>query len=122
MKSWRTFSVLVGLFAIIGDPIPLSAREPVFQGLGSYSRKITTASPKAERYFNQGLGFYHGFNHGAAIRAFKEVTKIDWKCAMAHWGIELANGPHINFPLGPPPAAVAAWQELKLALPNAEQA
>src|SRR5256714_3693954 len=122
MKSWRTFSVLVGLFAIIGDPIPLSAREPVFQGLGSYSRKITAASPKAEQYFNQGLGFYHGFNHGAAIRAFKEAARIDPKCAMAHWGIALANGPHINFPMVPPPAAEAAWKELTLAKQNTEKA
>src|SRR5256885_2271852 len=122
MKSWRTFSVLVGLLAILGDPIPLSAREPVFQGLGSYSRKITAASPKAEQYFNQGLGFYHGFNHGAAIRAFKEAVRIDPKCAMAHWGIALAHGPHINFPMVPPPAAEAAWKELQLAQQNAEKA
>ena len=34
---------------------------------------------------------------------------------MAHWGIALASGPHINFPLVPPPAAELAWKELKLA-------
>jgi hypothetical protein len=45
----------------------LSAREPLFEGLGSYSRSITTASPKAQQYLNQGLGFYYGFNHDAAI-------------------------------------------------------
>lgn len=122
MKSWRAFSVLVGLLASFGVPIQASAREPVFQGLGAYSRKITTASPRAEKYFNQGLGFYHGFSHGAAIRAFQEAAKADPKCAMAHWGIALANGPHINFPLVPPPAAEAAWKELQLAKQNAEKA
>ncbi|PYI90065.1 MAG: hypothetical protein DME97_18560 [Verrucomicrobia bacterium] len=91
-------------------------------GLGSYSRTVTTKSPKAERYFNQGLGFYHGFNHGAAIRAFKEAVRIDPKCAIAHWGIALANGPHINFPMVPPAAAEAAWKELQLAQQNAEKA
>ena len=48
--------------------ITASAKEPFFEGLGSYKRKITTDSPEAQRYFNQGLAFLHGFNHGAAIR------------------------------------------------------
>lgn len=123
MKSFRfpgkLFIVLAIMLAGVGV---LSAREPVFDGLGSYTRKITTESPKAQQYFNQGLGFYHGFNHGAAIRAFQEAARIDPKCAMAHWGIALANGPHINFPLVPPPAAEAAWKELQLAQQNAEKA
>ncbi|MFN2622313.1 MAG: hypothetical protein ABR611_05655 [Chthoniobacterales bacterium] len=114
--------LLVGITVFFGTVDVLLSAEPLFDGLGSYSRKITTASPKAERYFNQGLGFYHGFNHGAAIRAFKEAAKFDPKCAMAHWGIALANGPHINFPMVPPAAAEAAWKELTLAKQNAEKA
>ncbi len=34
---------------------------------------------------------------------------------MAHWGIALACGPHINLPIVPPPAAELAWKELELA-------
>ena len=45
----------------------LAAKEPLYEGLGSYSRKITTDSPEAQRYFDQGLAFLHGFNHRAAI-------------------------------------------------------
>lgn len=100
----------------------LSAREPVFDGLGTYSRTVTTESPKARRYFTQGLAFYHGFSHGAAIRSFAEAARLDPKCAMAHWGIALASGPHINFPLVPPPAAERAWKELTLAQENAAKA
>lgn len=74
----------------------LTAAEPIFDGLGSYSRKITTSSPDGQRYFDQGLAFYHGFNHGAAIRSFAEAARLDPKCAMAHRGIALAHGPHIN--------------------------
>jgi tetratricopeptide (TPR) repeat protein len=123
MKSFR----FVGSFFVtvtigLGSVGLLSATEPVFDGLGSYSRPVTTESVKARRYFNQGLGFYHGFNHGAAIRAFKEAARLDPKCAMAHWGIALANGPHINFPMMPPPAAEAAWKELQLAQQNADNA
>jgi len=121
MKLSRSIGLFVVSIALGKAPI-LSAREPVFDGLGSYSRKITTASPQAQRYFNQGLGFYHGFNHGAAIRAFKEAARVDPKCAMAHWGIALANGPHINFPMVPPPAAEVAWKELQLAQQHADKA
>jgi tetratricopeptide (TPR) repeat protein len=121
MKSSRCLAgavVIAALFTIATS----SAREPLFEGLGSYTRKVTSASPKGGRYFNQGLGFYHGFNHGAAIRAFKEAARLDPSCAMAYWGIALANGPHINFPMVPPPAAEAAWKALQLAQKNADKA
>lgn len=123
MKSFRFLgSILIAVTIGLGSVGVLSATEPVFDGLGSYSRPVTTGSGKARRYFNQGLGFYHGFNHGAAIRAFKEAARLDPKCAMTHWGIALANGPHINFPMVPPPAAEAAWKELQLAQQNADKA
>jgi tetratricopeptide (TPR) repeat protein len=117
-RSWMTLGLAVAL-AGIGT---VNAKEPIFDGLGSYTRKVTTDSPRAQRYFNQGLAFYHGFNHREAIRSFQEAARLDPKCAMAHWGIALACGPHINLPLVPPPAAELAWKELKLAQENAEHA
>ena len=99
------FSRAVVIFSALLFGITSLAKEPFFEGLGSYSRKITTDSPRAQRYFNQGLAFLHGFNHGAAIRSFQEAARLDPKCAMAHWGIALACGPHINLTVVPPPAA-----------------
>lgn len=99
-----------------------AAKEPLYDGLGSYSRKITTDSPEAQRYFDQGLGFLHGFNHRAAIRAFQQAAELDPECAMAHWGVALACGPHINFTAVPPPAAELAWKELELAQKNSGNA
>jgi tetratricopeptide (TPR) repeat protein len=99
-----------------------AGKEPFYEGLGSYSRKITTDSPEAQRYFDQGLAFVHGFNHKAAIRAFEHAAKLDPKCAMAHWGIALACGPHINAIAVPPPEAELAWKELGLAQKNAGNA
>ena len=92
-----------------------AAKEPLYEGLGSYSRKITTDSPQAQRYFDQGLAFVHGFNYNAAIRAFQQAADLDPECAMAHWGIALACGPHINLTVVPPPAAELAWKEISLA-------
>src|SRR5438876_3432329 len=99
-----------------------AAKEPLYDGLGSYSRKITTESVEAQRYFDQGLAFVHGFNHSAAMRAFQQAAELDPQCAMAHWGIALACGPHINSLLVPPPAAELAWKELSLAKVHAAKA
>src|SRR5437773_3835381 len=99
-----------------------AAKEPVYDGLGSYSRKITTDSPEAQRYFDQGLAFLHGFNHRAAIRAFQQAAELDPNCAMAHWGVALVCCPHINFSTVPPSAAELAWKEISLALENAANA
>src|SRR4029077_13409515 len=93
-----------------------AAKEPLYDGLGSYSRKITTDSPEAQRYFNQGLGFVHGINHNAAIRAFQQAAELDPKCAMAHWGIALASGPHINLTVVPPP--LRSWLGKNFRLPK----
>ena len=100
----------------------LAAKEPLYDGLGSYSRKVTTDSTEAQRYFDQGLGFLYGFNHRAAIRAFQQAAELDPECAMAHWGVALACGPHINSIAVPPPAAELAWKELELAQKNAGNA
>lgn len=99
-----------------------AAEEPLHEGLGSYSRNVTTGSEKASEYVNQGLKFVFGFNHGAAIRSFQQAAEIDPECAMAHWGIALASGPHINSPVVPPPAAELAWKELELAQKHAPKA
>ncbi|HVU24226.1 MAG TPA: hypothetical protein VHE13_08885 [Opitutus sp.] len=94
------------------------AELPLFDNLGSYSRKISTEAPRAQAYFDQGLRFLYGFNHGAAIRSFQAAAAADPQCAMAHWGVALACGPHINFPMVPPPMAELAWKELALAKEN----
>ena len=115
-------ALVVGLaLALTGVRAP-GVPEPLFDGLGSHTRKVTTTSPEAQRYFDQGLRFLFGFNHGAAIRSFQEAARLDPACAMAHWGIALACGPHINLPLVPPPAAELAWKELALAQQHAARA
>ncbi len=118
----KIFHVIIWLPLTLAGFNLLAAKEPLYEGLGSYSRKITTDSPEAQRYFDQGLAFLHGFNHSAAIRAFQQAAEIDPECAMAHWGIALACGPHINFAAVSPPAAELAWTEINLAKKNAANA
>jgi tetratricopeptide (TPR) repeat protein len=69
---------------------------PLYTDLGNYHRAITTANPATQRYFDQGLRLVFGFNHGEAIRAFKEAARLDPNCAMCYWGIAYAYGPHVN--------------------------
>src|SRR5260370_24982842 len=114
----KLLQIVIWLAVTVAGSHVLAAKEPVSDGLGSYSRKITTKSAEAQRYFDQGLGFLHGFNHRAAIRAFQQAAEIDAECAMEHWGVSLACGPHINSIAVPPPAAELAWTELGLAQKN----
>lgn len=115
-------TLLLALCFCVATEQLLAETEPLYDGLGTYTRKVTTKNPKAQRYFNQGLAFLHGFNHASAIRSFQEAANLDRDCAMAHYGIALAAGPHINYPLVPPPMAELAWKELTLAQQHADKA
>ncbi|HQZ16796.1 MAG TPA: tetratricopeptide repeat protein, partial [Vicinamibacteria bacterium] len=88
---------------------------PRYQDLGAFSRKVTTISPEAQAYFDQGLAFLYAFNHDEAIRAFGRASELDPKCAMALWGLALANGPHINNMAVPPEREKAAFDALSKA-------
>jgi tetratricopeptide (TPR) repeat protein len=88
---------------------------PFFEGLGGLTRPVTTSSPVAQRYFDQGLAFMYAFNHDEAIRSFRRAAVLDPKCAMAWWGVAVAYGPHINNPVLPEERAKAAWEALALA-------
>ncbi len=114
-----TGACAVVLYAYANPPAAAPVAPPLFDNLGVHSRKITTSSPQAQRYFDQGLRFLFGFNHGMAVRSFEAAAALDPECAMAHWGIAVANGPHINFPLVPPPQAEKAWKHLELARKHA---
>jgi len=117
-----TRHTITGAFLALVFCASSNASEPIYDGLGTYSRKIKTKSTRAQRYFDQGLALLHGFNHRGAIRSFQEAARLDPQCAMAHWGAALAAGPHINYPLVPPPMAELAWKELTLAKQNASNA
>src|SRR4051812_11681840 len=103
-------------------PTETRPREPLFEGLGAHGRKVTTSSPEAQRYFDQGLSFLYAFNHDEAIRSFRQAAELDPACALAWWGIALAQGPHINRPAVDETQARAAWEALRKAQALAEGA
>jgi tetratricopeptide (TPR) repeat protein len=73
-------------------------RPVLYDSLGSYSYRITTASPDAQRWFDQGLRLVYAFNHHEAQRAFREAARLDPTCAMCSWGIALTEGGNYNHP------------------------
>jgi tetratricopeptide (TPR) repeat protein len=78
------------------------ARAPdlvLLDGLGSWSQRITTRSPLAQRWFDQGLRLAYAFNHDEAARSFERAARIDPSCAMCWWGVAYAVGPNINLPV-----------------------
>jgi tetratricopeptide (TPR) repeat protein len=88
---------------------------PLLNGLGELHHPVTTQSPQAQRYFDQGLRLLFGFNHKEAIRAFRSAAHFDPECSMAYWGVAYAFGPHVNKPMDPTDTA-EAWAALQLAL------
>lgn len=87
---------------------------PVFSGLGDHHMPIT-ASPEAQKFFDQGVKLTFGFNHAEAIRSFRQAARLDLNCAMCWWGVAFALGSNINVPM-PDDAVIPAW----LALQNAK--
>jgi tetratricopeptide (TPR) repeat protein len=71
---------------------------PLFDDLGRYHRAITTTSPRAQAYFDQGLRLVYGFNHHEAQAAFREAARLDPACAMCAWGVALTYGSNYNSP------------------------
>ncbi len=89
--------------AIFADEMPhprpeQPAYEQLYSGLGDVHHPVTTTSPLAQKYFDQGLAFDYGFNHDEAYQSFSAAAHIDQRMAMASWGIALVLGPNYNLP------------------------
>jgi hypothetical protein len=80
------------------QPIAAAAEAKSFPGFTGYERAVTTNSPLAQEWFNQGIQLLYGFNHDEAIRSFEAAGELDPSCAMAWWGSAYARGLHINNP------------------------
>jgi tetratricopeptide (TPR) repeat protein len=94
----------------------------LFDGLGTFHRKITTRSPLAQRYFDQGMRFIWAFNHDEATRSFASAATIDPSCASCYWGVALTLGPNYNMPMMSSARARVGWEAVRKAEANARRA
>ena len=78
--------------------------------LGSHSRKISTVSADAQRWFDAGLNWCFAFNKSEGVKCFRKALEFDADCVMAHWGMAYGSGPFYNLTwrdLGEPEAVAA---------------
>ena len=113
-RALRTLAFVTAT-SVAGVVVGAPREVPLFDGLGDRSRRVATSSAMAQRYFDQGLAFLYAFNHDEAIRSFRRAAELDPSCAMAFWGVAIANGPHINNPVVPPEREKAAWEAVRQA-------
>jgi tetratricopeptide (TPR) repeat protein len=110
MRSLRNPFITLGLSLLLassamlaqktGDTANKASAEGKFavliEGLGKYSRPITTPSAVAQRYFDQGLLFVYGYYFSEALASFQEAARLDPACPMVYWGMAMAIGPNPN--------------------------
>jgi tetratricopeptide (TPR) repeat protein len=94
----------------------------LYEGLGGFHRGITTTSPQAQRYFDQGMRLLWAFNHDESTRSFAKAAELDPACASCFWGVALTVGPNYNLPALGAPRARVAWESLQKAEQNAGHA
>jgi tetratricopeptide (TPR) repeat protein len=106
MRPWLAAAAACLIAAAIA-PDGAAARQgdeplaPALTGLGTVHMDVTTGSPTAQAFFDQGLRLMYAFNHDEARRAFREAARLDPGLAMAHWGIALSLSPNLNAPMTP---------------------
>lgn len=87
---------------------------PLLKNIGNYSVPVTTRSPYAQLFFNQGIIMANGFNHAEAERSFREAIRLDSTFAMGYWGIAYVLGPNFNST-----SNMGAVEEISRAVANA---
>lgn len=60
---------------------------PLREGIGKLHEAITTSSPEAQAYYDQGLAYLHSYVWIEAARSFHEALRKDSSMAMAYVGL-----------------------------------
>ncbi|NNC87164.1 MAG: redoxin domain-containing protein [Akkermansiaceae bacterium] len=63
----------------------------LMEGTGARPFPVTTDSDEAQAFIDQGVGQLHGFWYFEAERSFRQAAAADPDCAMAYWGMAMAN-------------------------------
>jgi tetratricopeptide (TPR) repeat protein len=66
---------------ILERPVPLR------QGIGTLHDQVTSSSPEAQAFYDQGLAYLHSFVWIEAARSFHQALRLDPKLAMAYVGL-----------------------------------
>ncbi len=98
--SWRIMNRRILIAALL---LSLTAaaqtgmeRAPLDPSYGRVPHPTSSTNAEAQKYFEQGMALYYGFNHDEAVRSFTAATQLDPDMTMAYWGIALSLGPNYN--------------------------
>lgn len=69
---------------------------PLFDRIGDGGFKADTQDPLCQKYFNQGMVFFYGFDFLEAIRSFEASLKSDANCTRCRFGLALSLGSVTN--------------------------
>jgi len=104
MKLALTAAVAVGLLSAAQSPKPADNCTPppsaiaptlpakLLPGMGTVHLAITTSSPEAQQFFDQGLAQMHSFWAREAERSFLQAAALDPRAPMPQWGIAMVAG------------------------------
>src|SRR2546427_3324945 len=63
---------------------------PLRMGIGTAHDTVSTSSPQAQAFYDQGLACLHSYVWIEAARSFNQALKLDPKLALAHVGLSYA--------------------------------
>jgi hypothetical protein len=84
--QWPMCVLMASVCSVFAQPKPPA----LMPGSGQHHHTISTESPEAQRFFDQGLTLVFAFNHEEAAPAFQRASELDPQSAMASWGLALA--------------------------------
>ncbi len=70
--------------ALLERPVPLRS------GIGIAHDAVTTSSPEAQRFYDQGIEYVHDYVWIEAARSFNHALRLDPNLALAYVGLSLA--------------------------------
>ena len=79
--------------SLVGEAFNEGPRQAavLMEGMGNVHLAVTTKNETAQKFFDQGLGQIHGFWYFESERSFRQAAALDADCAMAFWGMAMAN-------------------------------
>ena len=66
-------------------------RAVLIEGCGKVDFGVSSKNELARKFFDQGLAQLHGYWYFEAERSFRQCAALDPDCAMAYWGMAMAN-------------------------------
>lgn len=76
-----------------------AAAPPRFDGIGPIVLDAPGQGAEVRGWLSQGLAMAYGFNHHAAVVAFREAQRLAPGCSLCWWGEAYALGANINAPM-----------------------